>query len=110
MIESRTAMPGLCRYSKALGEPGKGIHSARIGGLAAFDLLGTLALSWVATRCVFGRVGLVALAIVFIILMISAVLIHKAFCVNTRLNAWIFGQPWPDADARPKEPAAAPPS
>ena len=82
MIESRTAMPGPCRYAKALGEPDKGIHSVRIGGFAAFDLLGTLALSWVGARYVLGRADLVAITIVFIILMISAVLIHKAFCVT----------------------------
>jgi hypothetical protein len=35
-----------CPFAGALGEPGKGIHSRRIFGLAFFDLLMTFIAAW----------------------------------------------------------------
>ena len=34
-----------CPFASALGTPGEGFHSARIGGLAFNDIIGTLALA-----------------------------------------------------------------
>jgi len=86
---------GLCKYSGVLGEPGKGVHRFRVGGLAVVDLLLTGALSVGLSRTVLGRKSLVGVLIAFIILMIVAIVVHEAFCVNTQLNAWIFGRSWP---------------
>lgn len=35
-------MTDLCKYKDALGEPGKGIHSYRLFGIAIADVLMTL--------------------------------------------------------------------
>ena len=35
-----------CPFAGALGEPGKGVHSQRIFGLAFFDMLMTMVYSW----------------------------------------------------------------
>ena len=94
-------MPGLCQYSGLLGEPGRGAHSARVGGLAAVDLLLTAGLALlVATRRPRGsRVAwFVLLVLVLILIGIAA---HEAFCVNTRLNAWLFGRDWPGPPSLP---------
>lgn len=86
-------MPGLCAYSGAFGAPGAGAHSLRVGGLAAVDLLATAGLAWAGTRLA-GRTGAVAFALVFLLLLIAGVIAHEAFCVDTRLNAAIFGREW----------------
>jgi ABC-type Na+ efflux pump permease subunit len=102
-------MPGLCQYSNIFGAPGTGSHQRRIGprgGVAVVDLLATGGLTLMLAYGVNGRKDLLSLnfaltiVLVFIILMIVAVFVHEAFCVNTRLNAAIFCRPWtPPLDA-----------
>jgi len=105
----------LRQYSEIFGRPGEGAHRTRIGGLAAVDLLATGGLAFLIGRLAFPRkatgvpplagpsgfalgvTDLESLALVFLILIIAAIPIHKAFGVNTRLNAWLYGQPWPAA-------------
>lgn len=93
-------MAELCKYSGALGTPGKGIHSPRIGGLAAADLLLTAGLAYLISWGGLGHPELLMFVIVFIILIIVAIAVHEAFCVNTRLNAAVFGRPWGPTPAR----------
>lgn len=83
-------MYGLCRYRNALGEPGKGIHAPRLGGLAVADILLTTGLALLASKALH-----MSFIVVFLILVIVAIGLHEAFCVNTRLNALIFNRPWP---------------
>lgn len=73
----------LCRYRGALGEPGKGVHAPRVFGLAAVDLLATAFAAWLLSR---RKGGAVAFLVVFAFLLIVAVAVHRAFCVQTRLN------------------------
>ena len=82
-------MPKLCKYSNLFGEPNKGVHSARVFGMAAVDIVATVGLAGLLSYATS-----INFAVTFIILMIIAVLIHEAFCVDTRLNAAIFGRPW----------------
>lgn len=91
-------MSGLCKYKDALGKPGEGVHEWRVlksetfpKGLAGADLLMTAAaaalLTWGgAFRGASGGNVLIAFLIVFIILMVVAIGLHRAFCVNTALN------------------------
>lgn len=95
-------MTSLCKYSNALGEPGKGVHSVRAGGLALVDLLGTAGLSYLIARYGLGRTDVLAFVLVFVILMLVAILLHEAFCVNTRLNAYLFGREWPAPQKTPR--------
>lgn len=87
-------MAALCRYSTLFGAPGRGAHSLRIGGLAAVDLLATAGLAWVLARRALGASSLVVLVLVFVALVLASVLVHAAFCVDTRLTAAVFGRPW----------------
>lgn len=89
-------MTGLCKYSHALGVPNKGAHSYRVGGLAIVDVLLTVGLAGVITKYGLSKPMFPSILVVFIILMMCVVGIHEAFCVRTRLNAWIFGRAWPD--------------
>ena len=94
---------GMCKYSNIFGVPGQGSHALRIGGLAAVDLLATAGAAFLLARYGLGRRGLLAFVVVFVILIALGIAAHEAFCVDTRLNATIFGRKWP----RPT-PAAVP--
>jgi hypothetical protein len=86
----------LCRFAGLLGEPGKGMHSFRVGGVAAVDVVLTALLAFFLARRK-GHATLGLFVAYFILLVLLSVLIHAAFCVNTRLNAFLFGDPWPTA-------------
>ena len=77
----------LCRYKSLGGSPGQGIHSTRLFGLAAIDviftLIGALAISWIF------KTGLLKTVVVLFVLGIIA---HRVFCVDTKLNTLIFGK------------------
>jgi hypothetical protein len=83
-------MLGLCKYKNALGKPNEGLHKYRIGGFALVDILLTAGLALIGSRAFH-----YSFIIVFLILLIVAIGLHEAFCVNTRLNALIFGRQWP---------------
>jgi hypothetical protein len=99
-------MSGLCKYSNALGAPGQGLHAPRVAGLAAVDLLGTAGLAYLVTRYGLRHTSAFAFALVFVILVLVGVLLHEAFCVDTRLNAALFGRPWPLGEASRRGAAA----
>ena len=54
-----------CPYANALGEPGKGVHAARIFGLARNDLLMTIAAA-IITAYLFNTSFLVSFIVWFI--------------------------------------------
>lgn len=70
-----------CEYRHIFGKEGEGVHSYRIFGIAAVDLILTIIaavlISWYTQKNV---------VIVFAILMILAVFLHWLFCVKTRTN------------------------
>ena len=70
-------MSGPCKYSNLFGEPGEGVHSIRLGGLALVDLLATGGLAYLGSRYVLGRADVLMIVLVFIVLMLAAVLIHE---------------------------------
>jgi hypothetical protein len=75
----------LCKYKNALGEPGKGIHSYRLGGIAIADVIMTiigayfisLAFRW---NFVYTLIGLFILGII----------LHHIFCVRTTIDKLLF--------------------
>ena len=77
----------LCPYKKALGEPGKGVHSIRFMGLAVFDVLGTIVggygISKVTGMSVYEST---------LILFLLGIILHRAFCVDTTLDRLLFTQ------------------
>jgi len=69
----------LCPFSNIFGAPGEGVHSVRIFGFAAFDIVGTFILALVLG---WGKNTLV----IFILLLLISIPIHKLFCVKSRLT------------------------
>ncbi len=76
----------LCKYSDFLGAPGTGVHSIRIFNIAVIDLFMTVIIAWYLAR----RFKMKFL-IVFFVLMMVAVFLHRLFCVNTTVDKWLFG-------------------
>lgn len=67
-----------CPFAGALGEPGKGIHSRRIFGLAFYDLLMTVVAAWF-TMGLLGRSYWISL----IVWLTVGEILHYLFGVQT---------------------------
>ena len=73
-------------YSTIFGKPNEGIHSYRIFDLAIMDIIFTI-------------IGVFIISIIFklnflrtlIITFIIGIILHRLFCVNTKINKMIFG-------------------
>ena len=74
-------MVRLCAYKSVFGNPGEGVHSYRVFGLAIVDVLGTFGLAFVV-KGILGISYSVALAVTFAL----GILAHWIFCVPTALN------------------------
>jgi hypothetical protein len=75
----------LCKYKNILGEPGKGIHSYRLFGVAVADVTMTViaaALISYFLKCSF--------ILTFITLFILGIILHKMFCVKTTIDKMLF--------------------
>ncbi len=78
-------MDGLCKYRNALGVPGKGVHSIRVGGVAIVDVIMTLVGAYIIsyyarTSFAWTAAGLFLLGIV----------LHRMFCVRTTVDKLLF--------------------
>lgn len=74
----------LCQYKDVFGEPETGLHSYRIFGIAAFDLILTIILAWLISK----RLRKHFLA-VFALLLVIAEALHLLFCVSTPVTRLI---------------------
>ena len=78
----------LCKYKNALGEPGKGIHSYRIGGIAIADVIMTIIGAYFISfmfrwNFIYTLIGLFLLGII----------LHRIFCVRTTVDKILFPFP-----------------
>jgi hypothetical protein len=71
----------LCKYKNVLGEPGKGVHSIRLFGVAIVDVIMTFILAWVINLFVKTNY-LVVLLFCFSL----GIILHKIFCVDTTIG------------------------
>lgn len=82
-------MSGLfCKYKDVFGHPGTGIHGVRIFDIAVVDLGFTIAFAvflWWALSYKY------SLWVICVCMFILGIIMHRAFCVNTTVNKWIFG-------------------
>lgn len=78
-------MDFLCKYKDINGVPGTGIHKYRFMDLSIVDVVGTIFII-IFISVVFKIRILYVLVIVIIIMIIS----HRAFCVRTTTDKWLF--------------------
>jgi hypothetical protein len=76
---------GLCKYRDIFGKVGTGVHSIRLFNIAVVDTLLTLLLAYVISR--YFKINLL---LIFFILLVASILIHRAFCVETTLTKMFF--------------------
>jgi len=79
-------MTSLCEYRDVFGRPGEGVHATRFLGLAAFDLVAT-----VAGAAILALLTDVPFPIVLAVLLVVGIIAHRVFCVDTALNTMLFG-------------------
>lgn len=77
----------LCEYKDIFGKPDTGIHSSRLFGIAFVDLFLTL-LAGIGVKYMFPKYNII---LIWIVLFVIAIIVHKLFCVNTTVNKLIFG-------------------
>uniref|UniRef100_A0A6C0DVG7 RDD domain-containing protein n=1 Tax=viral metagenome TaxID=1070528 RepID=A0A6C0DVG7_9ZZZZ len=75
----------LCKYRDIFGKVGTGVHSFRFLNIAIVDTLLTLAAAYVINSYLQSN-----LLVIFFILMLLSIVIHKAFCVETTLTKMFF--------------------
>ena len=75
----------LCRYKDIFGRPREGAHAYRIFDIAVVDVAATVVVAFLIAR-VFGFSLWKSLVVLFIVGIIS----HRAFCVRTAVDKWIF--------------------
>ena len=75
----------LCKYQNALGVPGKGIHSWRIGNFALADIIMTFIGAWLISF--FFKLPYIR---TLIILFITGIILHRLFCVPTTIDKLLF--------------------
>ena len=75
----------LCKYKNILGEPGKGIHSYRLFGVAIADV--TMTVVAAALISYFLKYSFI---LTLITLFILGIVLHKMFCVKTTVDKLLF--------------------
>ena len=75
----------LCKYRDSFGKVGTCVHSLRLFNIAIVDTLLTLVLAYIINSYLKSN-----LLIIFFILLVLSIFIHKAFCVETTLTKMFF--------------------
>lgn len=79
-------MSPLCPFKHIFGKEGTGVHSIRLFDIAVIDVLLTV-VGAVALGYYFKWNVWITIAMAFII----GIIVHRVFCVNTKINMAIFG-------------------
>ena len=77
----------LCKYSKALGEPGKGVHF-HVMGIAVVDVALTFVGALLIQRLLMPSYSYLHVLIGFFLL---GIVLHRMFCVKTTIDKLLFG-------------------
>jgi hypothetical protein len=83
----------LCKYKDLLGKPNQGFHK-HILGIALFDVIGTLVISFIIYKLPLWseKPTKKFFFIIFISVFLLGIILHRIFCVNTTVNKLIFGE------------------
>jgi hypothetical protein len=74
-----------CKYKDALGKPGTGFHSFRIGGIAVGDTLVVFLLC-----IIISFIFKYSLLITTIAIFLLGIIVHRFFCVRTTVDKLLF--------------------
>jgi len=77
----------LCKYKNIFGAPRTGLHSMRIADFAVVDIVLTI-----FAGIFISRLFKIPLLHTLIILILLSIVLHRIFCVQTKLVTLIFGE------------------
>jgi hypothetical protein len=75
----------LCKYKNALGIPGKGIHSYRLGGVAIVDVIMTIIGAFFISFLTKWNIWYTTIG-----LFLLGIILHRLFCVRTTVDKLLF--------------------
>lgn len=78
-------MIDLCKYKNALGIPGKGIHSYRVGNIAIADVIMTIIGAFIISLICGWN-----FTYTLVVLFIFGIILHRLFCVRTTIDKLLF--------------------
>ena len=85
-----TSSFNLCKYRNALGVPGKGVHSVRLGGVAVGGVAVVDVLLTIVGAYVIARWARVSFAWTAAGLFLLGIILHRMFCVRTTIDRLLF--------------------
>jgi len=76
---------GLCKYRDLFGKSNEGVHQYRLFNIAIIDVAATIVIgviiaNWTKTP----------LWITLVVLFLLGIVLHRAFCVRTTIDKWLF--------------------
>lgn len=77
----------LCKYRNILGTPRKRVHSIRVFDIAIIDVALTFLAAWGLYKWL-----KIPFWIALVSLFVIGILLHRLFCVNTKVNVALFGK------------------
>jgi hypothetical protein len=77
----------LCKYKNIFGEPGTGVHSIRLFNIAIVDLTLTVLLAYFISKAIKKNFW-----VILILTLLSGIVVHRLFCVNSTINKTIFNE------------------
>jgi len=75
----------LCKYKDIFGQPRKGVHSYRFLDFAIIDIIFTIIGAYIISK--YSNYDFYK---ILLFLFILGIILHKLFCVDTKLNSIIF--------------------
>ena len=75
----------LCKYKDALGVPGQGVHSYRVGGFAIVDIILTF-----IGACILSLIFKQNYWVTLVAFFLLGIVLHRIFCVKTTLDKLLF--------------------
>ena len=75
----------LCKYKDIFGKPREGVHSYRFLDFAIIDIIFTIIGAYIISK--YSNYNFYK---ILLFLFILGIILHKLFCVNTKLNSIIF--------------------
>ena len=80
-----------CKFAAMFGRPGEGAHAIRLFDVAVVDVAATVAVALLIARFAlkWPIASLRTLALTLSLFLLG-ILAHRAFCVRTRVDRWLF--------------------
>ena len=75
----------ICKYKDIFGKPRKGVHSYRFLDFAIIDIIFTIIGAYLISK--YSNYNFYK---ILLFLFILGIILHKLFCVDTKLNSIIF--------------------